>query len=118
MSEITDIEEMRTGSTYVLRPKSDFAQEIKFLFIEPIGSDGIKVKIWKTGQIIDFNNVMDKFKIMTQLAPFNPSSLNSDRYIPWMGGSRRRAYGGRKRKTRCKKSSKRRCRKSSRRRRR
>ena len=65
-----------------------------------------------------FNNVMDKFKIMTQLAPFNPSSLNSDRYIPWMGGSKKRAYGGRKRKTRCKKSSKRRCRKSSRRRRR
>ncbi len=115
MSEITDIEEMRRGSTYVLRPKSDFAQEINFLFIEPVGSDGIKVKIWKTGQIMDFKNVMDKFKIMTQLAPFNPASLRSDRYIPGMGGAKKRAYG-RKRKTRCKKSSKGNCRKSSRRR--
>jgi len=117
MSEITNIEEMRPGSTYKMRLKDDFrAKDIDFLFIEPVGWDGIKVKIWATKQIIDFPNVMDKFKIMTQLAPFNPASLHSDRYIPWMGGSRRRGYG-RKRKTRCKKSSKRRCRKSSRRRR-
>ena len=117
MTEITDISELRPGSTYKMRLKDGFANDIEFLFIEPVGWNGIKVKIWATKQIIDFPNVMDKFKIMTQLAPFNPSSLNSDRYIPWMGGSRRRACGGRKRKTRCKKSSKRRCRKSSRRRR-
>ena len=110
---IEDLDQLIRGSYYNLHQKGT-SNVIPVEFIQTTPGGGIKVRILKNSNEMILPDALDKFVIISRS---NIDGPYSDRYIPWMGGLKKRSYG-RKRKTRCKKSSKRRCRKSSRRRRR
>jgi hypothetical protein len=117
MGVFDDLDMLIPGRNYNLLQKGT-NNVIKVEFIQTTPGGGIKVKIHKNNNVVIIPDALDKFEITPGWeTEVNMSYDRNNRYIPWMGGSRRRGYGGRKRKTRCKKSSKRRCRKSSRRRR-